>query len=285
MIFKTYYNLTKPGIIYGNLLTATAGFLFASHWHNSYSAFFAMLVGLGLIIGSGCVFNNVLDRKIDAKMERTKKRSTVTGEVGTKPAIIYASILGLVGSIILGLFTNGLTLEVALTGLVLYVVVYGLAKRKTVYSTLIGSLAGAIPPLVGYTAVTGYIDLAGVILVFILICWQLTHFYAISLYRKKDYKNAGLPVWSVVKGEWSTELQAIGFIALFTIAATSLALLGYCGYIYLVAVLGIGIVWLWYSVMGVGKLEPALWGRKVFLSSLIVILLISVALSLGPVLP
>jgi protoheme IX farnesyltransferase len=282
---KSYYNLAKPGIIYGNLITATAGFLFASRWHSPFHLYISMLLGLALIIGSGCVINNVIDKSIDAKMDRTKKRATVTGQISDQSALIYAAALGLIGSIILILFTNSLTFFVALTGFIIYVVVYGVAKRKTVYGTLIGALAGAVPPLVGYTAFTNYIDLAGELIVLILICWQVSHFYGIALYRKKDYKAAGLPVWPVVKGDWSAQLQAIAFIALFSVFSVALFVFGYCGYTYLITVLVLGLGWLWYSVLNAGKLSASIWGRKIFLSSLIVMLVISLALAFGPVLP
>lgn len=282
---KSYYNLTKPGIVYGNLLTAIAGFLFASHWHINLRLFISMNVGLGLIIGSSCVLNNVLDKNIDRKMERTKKRATATGDIPTKSALIYASTLGLIGVVILGTLTNILTLMVALFGIAVYVIFYGLAKRRTVYGTLVGSLAGAVPPLVGYTSYTNYIDLAGILLVFILICWQLTHFYGIALYRKKDYQNAKLPVWPVVKGDWNTQVQAIASIVLFTLFAIGLFLIGACGFTYLAIVLLLGIGWLWYALFTAGKLRAEAWGKKIFISSMTVMLILCVALALGPVLP
>ncbi|MEI9913841.1 MAG: heme o synthase [Candidatus Saccharibacteria bacterium] len=282
---KTYYNLAKPGIIYGNLLTAAAGYLFASHWQNHYINLVAMLIGLGLIIGSSCVLNNVIDKGLDIKMERTKKRATVTGKISDKSALIYATILAVLGIVILGIFTNRLAVFTSLFGMLIYIVFYGYAKRKTVYGTLVGSLAGAVPPLVGYTAYTNFIDLAGIMLLFVLICWQLAHFYGIALYRKKEYKAAGLPVWPIVKGDWSAQVQAIGSIALFSLFAISLFLFGYCGFIYIATVLVLGIGWLWYTVIHAGKLSAAVWGRKVFLSSLVVILVFSLAISFGPILP
>ncbi|HEY1645312.1 MAG TPA: heme o synthase [Candidatus Saccharimonadales bacterium] len=282
---KSYYALAKPGIIYGNLPTAIAGYLFASHWHNNYGVLIAMILGLALIIGCGCVVNNVIDKDIDSKMERTKKRAVVTGEINTKSALKYALVLGVLGVLVLGIFTNALTLGVALFGLIVYVAVYGLAKRKTVYSTLVGALAGAVPPLVGYVAFTDTVDQGGVIIVFILICWQMTHFYGISLYRKKEYMAAKLPLWSIVKGDWSAQLQAMGFIAVFAVLNVSLFVLGYVGFIYLVVMMVVSLGWLWYCVVNVGKLSPSAWGRQVFLKSLMVILIFSVMLALGPVLP
>lgn len=282
---KAYYNLTKPGIIYGNLLTAAAGFLFASHWHNNYLHFVLMLIGLGLIISSACTFNNVIDSGIDAKMERTKKRATVTGHIATKAALIYATTLGVIGCLVLGIFVNVLALGIALFGMAIYVIFYGLAKRRSVYGTLIGSLAGAVPPIVGYTAVTRSLDLASFVLFLTLVCWQLAHFYGIALYRKHEYQAAGLPVWPIVKGDWNAQLQAIGSIAFFGLFAVCLFLFGYAGFTYAGFTLVIGLVWLWYAVFQANRLTAAAWGRKIFLSSLVVILLFSIAIAVGPLLP
>jgi len=155
---KTYYYLTKPGIIRGNAVTAAAGFLLAAGLHPDLGLFLATLVGLSLIVASACVLNNCLDRRIDAAMARTQRRALVRGLVSTRAAIIYATILGLTGAALLAAFTNLLTLGLALFGLFAYVVLYGIAKRRTVHGTVVGSISGAVPPVVGYTAVTGSLD-------------------------------------------------------------------------------------------------------------------------------
>jgi len=281
---KAYYELAKPGIIYGNLLTAAAGFLFASQWKSGWGTLLFMLVGLGLIIGCGCAINNATDKEIDSLMDRTKKRAIVSGQIKSESALIYAGILGALGALILGLLTNYTALLVALFGLFVYVGPYGLSKRKTPYSTIIGSLSGAVPPLVGYTAFSNSVDAPGIIIVCLLICWQMTHFAAISLYRKKEYKAAGLPIWSVVHGDWSTQLQAVGFIGLFTIFGVGLFIFGYVGYLFLLGIMITGLGWLWYSVVQTNKLPPGAWGKKVFLSSLIVIMATSLLLAVGPIL-
>lgn len=280
---RTYYDLAKPGIIYGNLLTGAAGFLFASHWRGDWGTMFFMLVGLGLIVGCGCVINNVIDKDIDSLMERTKKRAIVSGHIKTKMALIYGAVLGLLGALILGLLTNGLTLAVGLFGLFIYLVPYTLSKRKTQYSTLIGAVAGAMPPLAGFVAYSGYIGGAGIVLVGLIASWQLTHFYAIALYRKKEYKAANLPIWSVVNGDWSTQLQSISFIGIFTLFGVCLFILGYTGYLFVLGILALGLGWLWYSVTLASKLTASAWGRKIFLSSLWVILITSLLLAIGPV--
>jgi protoheme IX farnesyltransferase len=150
--FKQYYVLTKPGIIYGNLFAAIAGFFLASRGDVSITLFIATMLGLSCIIASACVCNNIMDRKIDAKMMRTKRRALATGIITPFQAIVYGAVLGLVGSAILIYFVNLLAWGVAILGWIGYVVVYGIAKRITSYATEIGSIPGAMPPVVGYSA-------------------------------------------------------------------------------------------------------------------------------------
>jgi protoheme IX farnesyltransferase len=284
-VFKEYYQLAKPGIIYGNLLTAVAGFLFASHFHNDWTLLIYTCIGLGLIIGSGCVINNVIDKELDISMERTKKRAIVTGKISVRTALVYGILLGLIGALVLLIFTNNLTVLVALFGLLSYLAFYGYAKRKTIYGTLVGSIAGAVPPLVGYCAITGYIDLAGMLIVMMMVCWQLSHFYAISLYRKSDYAAAKLPVWPVVKGDDSTKLQILGFMIIYILFGLSLFIFGYCGFLYLLIILGSGLWWFIAAKKSLRKLPTKTWGKKVFLNSLIIITIMSVALAIGPIAP
>ena len=168
-MIRAYYYLTKPGIIYGNALPAIAGFLLASKGIFDIRLFFSMLIGLSLIIGSSCAFNNIADAEIDAKMERTKKRAMVTGAISKTSAIIFASILGIAGTTVLLLFTNHYALFTALLGMFFYLALYTPLKRKTVYGTIIGAVAGATPPVVGYVAVTNNFDTAALLLFFILI--------------------------------------------------------------------------------------------------------------------
>jgi protoheme IX farnesyltransferase len=282
---KTYYQLTKPGIIYGNLITALAGYLFASHWHININTLLATLVGLGLVIACGCVLNNVIDKEIDSKMKRTKNRSIVVGHVSIQSAIIYGVVLGVIGALLLIKFTNNLTALVAIFGLISYLGFYGYAKRKTVYGTLVGAIAGSIPLVVGYTSVTNYIDLIGLILFMILVCWQLSHFYAISLYRKDEYMAANLPVWSVVKGDQSTSVQILGFIILFSLFEGSLFLLGSTGFLYLILITLTGAYWYIDSFRTISSMTPKAWGRRVFSTSLTVLLITSLGLALGPIAP
>ena len=199
-MIKTYYLLTKPGIIYGNSINTAGGFLLAAKGVIDPLLFLAALIGTAFVIGSACVFNNYIDREIDEKMARTKKRALVTGDIPVKNALIFGTLLGILGFLILFSYTNLLTGVIGVIGVVMYVVVYGYFKRRTVHGTLIGSISGAIPPVAGYTAVTNLIDTGAILLFLILVFWQMPHFYAIAVYRIEDYKKAGIPVLSVVKG-------------------------------------------------------------------------------------
>jgi protoheme IX farnesyltransferase len=279
-LIKRYYYLTKPGIIYGNLLAAIAGFFLASAWQSSVVLFIAMVVGLGLVIASGCVFNNVIDRNIDSKMDRTKKRAIVTGEVSKPVALLYGIFLGLLGVVILFLYTNLLTVMIAAIGWVFYVVVYGIAKRGTVHSTIIGSIAGSVPPVVGYVAVTGKIDIAAILLFLILASWQMPHFYAIGIYRLKDYVSAGIPVLPASYGINRARRDMILFTFLFIIFTSLLYLLGYTGIIYLVAMTTASIIWLSMGMERFKNKNPELWAKQMFRFSLIVLLVFCITISI-----
>ena len=280
-----YYRLTKPGIVYGNAITAAGGFLLASKRHIDIGLLLATLAGLSLIIASACVFNNYIDRDIDKKMVRTKKRALVSGIISGRNALIYASLLGLTGGLILGLFTNLLTLSIALAGLFAYVVLYGVGKRRTVHGTVIGSISGAVPPVVGYTAVTDRLDTGALLLFIILVCWQMPHFYAIAIYRSKDYTAAKIPVLPLKRGLRHTKIQMAGYILAFTAATIALAGFGYAGTAYLVVMVLVSLAWLRLALQGFKTKDDNAWARKLFRFSLIVTLTFSIMISLNAVLP
>ncbi len=276
--------LTKPGIIYGNLLTATGGFLLASRGHISFSLLLATLTGVSLVIASACVFNNYIDRDIDKKMARTKHRALVIGTVSARSAMVYASLLGLTGFFVLGRYTNWLTVGLGLMAMFTYVILYGIAKRSSVHGTVVGSIAGALPPVAGYTAVANRLDAGALLLFVILVCWQMPHFYAIAMYRLKDYKSAGLPVLPVKKGILTTKIQIVLYVVAFIAATLSLSLLGYTGYVYSAVMGVIGLVWLWKGLQGFKATDDKRWARKMFLFSLIAITAFSLMLSINSLL-
>lgn len=284
-IIKTYYQLTKPGIIYGNALAAIAGFFLATKHDFNLTLFLGMLFGTSFIIASACVFNNYIDRNIDAKMARTKKRALVQGVVSGRNALIYATTLGIVGFLLLFIFTNLLTVAVGCIGIFFYVVLYGIWKRRSPLGTLIGSIPGAIPPVAGYLAVTNHLDTGALLLFLVLAFWQMPHFYAIGIYRLKDYAEAGLPILPVKNGIQITKIHILLYMLGFAITAILLSLLHYTGIVYLIGMVVICSMWIFLALQGFRTTDTNRWARKVFFFSLITLLMMCLLLSFNSILP
>ena len=265
---KAYYRLTKPGIVYGNAITATAGFMLASRGHINIMTGIAMVLGLSLVIASACTINNYLDRDIDAEMDRTRRRALVSGVISGKAALVFAIVLAILGLLLLAGFTTWCAATIALFGLITYTAVYTPSKRKTAYSTIIGSIPGAVPPVVGYTAVTGRLDLAAGLLFAFLASWQIPHFYAIGIMRINDYRAAGLPIWPITRGVPSTKRQMLVYIVAFTAAAALLTLLGYTSPLFMVLALILCARWIWLGWQGQSTHEDKIWARAMFKRSL-----------------
>jgi protoheme IX farnesyltransferase len=291
-LMRNYYRLTKPGIIYGNILTAVAAFIFASAQHPNIFLMISMLVGLSTTIAAACVVNNVLDRDIDLRMERTKNRAIPTGLIPVRNALWFAAVLLVVGCGTLFFFTNFLALAVTLFGVVVYVGLYTPLKRRTVHSTLIGALAGAVPPVVGYVAVTNTLDATALSLFLILVCWQMPHFFAIAIYRLKDYSEAGLPVMPVRFGILRTKIQMLIYTILFAYASYLLYVVHHLGALYAVTLSALSLGWIALSASALLPLpgfsakderqeKTNKWARRMFLYSLVVILLFSFVLTLS----
>jgi len=283
-VLNEYYKLTKPGIVYSNVMTAAAGFLLASGRHLKFGLFLALLVGNALIIASACVFNNYIDRRIDSKMVRTKKRATVSGTIGTFGVIFYGTVLGLAGFIMLTK-TNWLTFWIGAAAFFSYVVLYGIAKRKTVHGTLIGTAPGAASLVAGYTAAAGKLDLATLLLFLIMLFWQMAHFYAIAIFRLADYKKAGVPVMPAVKGVRLTQFLIVFYIFAYIVALVDLSFFGYTGITYLVVMSGIGLYWLFKAINGFNVRATVKWAKQMFGFSLIALLAFSILLALNSFLP
>lgn len=282
---RSYYNLTKPGIIMGNSITATAGFALASNGVIDAWLFIATLAGLGGVIASACVLNNYIDRDIDKKMARTKSRGLVTGLVTSRQATTFAAFLGIFGITILLAHTNTLASFIAFTGFFVYVVLYGFWKRRSSLGTIVGSVSGAIPPVVGYTAVTNHVDSGALILFATLVLWQMPHFYAIAIYRLADYKAADIPVLPVVKGMDATRVSMLLYIAVFLLVVPLLSIFGYTGAFYLVVSIMLAASWFTLGLAGFSTENPKQWGRKMFLFSLVVITSLCIIISINSLLP
>jgi heme o synthase len=272
MICKKYLSLTKPGIIVGNLIPAVGGFALASHGFLQMRLLGMTMLGLALVIASACVWNNYFDRRVDKMMARTQSRPLVQGLVSGKEAIFLATFLGLLGFVVLMIWTPLLTVGVALAGVVGYVVFYGISKYRTSYGTLIGSFAGAMPPVVGYTAVSHRLDIGAFILFAMMVLWQMPHFFAIAIRRLDDYKAAAIPVLPAVKGIFATKVQMVIYVVAFVLASILLAVFGFAGGIYLTVVSLIGVVWIGLAFFGFRTAEDQRWAKQMFMFSLVAIL-------------
>lgn len=214
-------------------------------------------------------------------MERTKKRALVQGDVSPQNALIFGAVLGIIGMVLLAFTTNWLTVLIGLIGFVFYVGIYTYSKRHTVHNTLIGSISGAVPPLAGYCAVTGHLDMGGVLLFLIITIWQMPHFYGIAMYRLKEFAAAKVIVLPAVKGMQTTKRTILAYIATFIVATTLLTVFGYTGYVYLVVMLLVGFAWFIQGLRGFKTQSDEVWGKGMFHFSLIVTLVFSVMISIS----
>ena len=278
---KNYLLVVKPGIVFGNLISAAGGFFLASKGQLDGVVLPATLIGISLVVASGCVFNNCVDRKIDRKMIRTRNRALAQGLISLKIAVSYATVLGLAGLALLWAATNLLSVVIVLAGLVIYVGVYSLyLKRHSVYAALIGSLAGATPPLAGYCAVTGRFDLGAVILLSIFSLWQMPHCYAIAVFRFDDYTAAGIPVLPVKQGTAAARKHIVGYILAFMAATLMLTFGGYTGYSTSAVATVLGLSWLYMAWSGYKAADVRLWAKKLFIFSILTIFILSVMMSI-----
>lgn len=280
-VIRRYILVTKPGIIFGNLVSVAGGFFLASRSQIETALLVETLLGVSLVIASACVFNNCFDRNMDRKMVRTRNRVLAQGLMSPKVAVLYASLLGSVGTVLLWATTNMLCVAIVLAGLTLYAGVYSLyLKRKSVYATLIGSLAGAAPPLVGYCAVTNRFDTGALIVLSIFSLWQIPHSYAIAIYRYKDYAAAFIPVLPVAQGIPVTKIHIVGYIMAFMTATLLLTLGGYTGYSYLAVTILMGSFWLRMAWTGFKTSNDQIWARKLFIFSILTIIVLNIMMSI-----
>ncbi len=267
---RAYYRLSKPGIVYGNGIHVAGAALLAWQAGFSLSAFIGVLIGTSLIIASACVVNNYIDRGIDRKMTRTKKRPSVTGLIPLSHGLVYAGITLLAGFILLTWLTNFIVVVLGVIAYIFYVGVYAWAKRTTVHSTLIGSIPGALPAMAGYVAISGVIDTTAWLIFLLITIWQMPHFYAISIFRKTDYAAAGLPVLGVKAPFKQVRNTMLAYIVLYIGVAVAMLLVGSLHLVAGLVLICLGLYWF------ISSLRPATtetaWARKVFGVSLIITL-------------
>lgn len=278
-MIKEYYTLAKPGIIFGNIITATGGFALASQGHVNYLLLLTTVLGLSFVVGCACVFNNYIDREIDQKMARTKNRPLAKGVISVPRALVFGVLLGISGILILLQYANILTAITAATGFCVYVFLYSFLKYRSEYGTLVGSIAGAIPPVVGYVAVTNRLDMGAFILFVIVALWQMPHFFAIAMFRVNDYLAAAIPVLPIKRGMLTTKKHMLFYVIAFTVATLMLTVLGYTGYSCLIIAVLLGATWLFLCFKGFKTKNDMLWARHMFRFSLVVIMLLCIVIS------
>ncbi|MBI5572554.1 MAG: protoheme IX farnesyltransferase, partial [Desulfomonile tiedjei] len=215
------------------------------------------------------------------KMIRTRNRALAKRLISLKNAVSYATILGIAGMALLCAATNLLAVVIVLAGLVIYVGVYSMyMKRNSVYSALIGSLAGATPPLAGYCAVTGSFDMGALILLTIFSLWQMPHCYAIAVLRLDDYTTAAIPVLPVKRGTAAARKHIVGYILAFMVATLMLTFGGYTGYSTSAVAIMLGLSWLYLAWSGYKPSDERLWAKRLFIFSILTVFILSVMMSI-----
>lgn len=274
--------LTKPSVTWLTIVMAAGGMWLAPGRADAALALWT-LVGTALAVGSANALNMVLERDSDKLMHRTRRRPLPDGRMSAGVALAFGLAIGAAAMGILGALVNGVTALLGAFALLSYVLVYTPLKRRTPLALLIGAVPGAMPPLMGWTAVTGTVDVPGLVLFAILLVWQLPHFLAIALYNKPDYARAGIRVVPVVRGDRAAKLQALAYNTLLVPLSLMLVPLGVAGWIYGIAAIALGLWWLAVGIAGLRPEAGVQWARSFFRVSIIYLPALMVALSLDVV--
>ncbi|HEV2127527.1 MAG TPA: heme o synthase [Thermomicrobiales bacterium] len=244
---QDYVMLTKPGIQTLLLVAMLGAMLVASTSVPSFELVLAMLIGGSLSSGGANALNCYIDRDIDAKMSRTRRRATATGRISPAAALAFGVTLSLLGVLVIGLAANWLAAGLALAGNLYYVLVYTLwLKRSTPHNIVVGGAAGAVPPLVGWAAVTGTLSAPAWILFAIIFYWTPPHFWSLALLKQGEYGRVNVPMLPVVAGEETTRRQILLYTILLSAVSMLLVPFG-MGLIYLVGIAALNTVFLWYA--------------------------------------
>lgn len=266
-LWKEFVILTKPRILMSNSITAFGGFWLASRWSIDWFWLVVTLAGTLFVMASGCVLNNYLDREHDARMERTRGRALPEGRLSPDHVFWFGIALGLIGLIILG----NISLLCACLGFIghfVYVVIYtAWLKPTSTLSTAVGGISGAMPPVIGYCAVSGYVNYAALILFAILFLWQPPHFWALGINRLEEYRAADYPLLPVVKGIKRTKIQMIPYVVLIIPVSALLYFYDYAGIFYLIASVLLGAFWLYKCLQGFKTEDDTRWSKSTFMYS------------------
>ncbi len=267
---KDFLALIKIGIVNSNLVTTLTGMWLAfqvtnGHFLQQIDLIICTLLGAGLIIGGSAAMNNYIDQDIDPIMKRTKSRPTVTGRFKQRDVLTISLSFLIVGEILLFTATPSAGMW-GLVGILAYVVLYSLwSKRKFVSNTIVGSISGAIPPIIGWSAIDPSLSLEAFALFLIMFAWQPPHFYSLAMRRNEEYRAANIPMLPVVKGFKRTKISIVLWILLLLPLPLLLAKLG-TGFLILATLLNVG--WLLLAVQGFNTKEDIKWANKMFIYSL-----------------
>ena len=252
--WRDYVELTKPRVVVLMLITALVGMFLATRAGVPWTVLLFGNLGIGLCAGAAAAVNHVVDRRIDGLMARTHKRPLADGRIGPASALAFALLLAVLGMSVLLVFTNALTTWLTLASLLGYAVLYtGFLKRATPQNIVIGGLAGAAPPLLGWVAVTGQITAEPLLLVLIIFAWTPPHFWALAIHRKEEYAKAAIPMLPVTHGEAYTKLHILLYTWMLLAASLLPFAIHMSGLLYLACalLLGLGFVrWAWVLYRG-----------------------------------
>lgn len=264
--WRDWLALTKPGITAMSVLMAAGALGVAPVVPHPLRALGALL-GIAVIVGSANAFNMVIEREADALMERTRKRPLPSGRLAAGPSTFFACALGVLALVLLHVFGNLLTAALGLLALILYVGVYTPLKYRTPAALLVGSVPGAMPVLMGWTAATGRIDPFGFGLFLVLLVWQVPHFLAIALFRKGEYRRAGIRVAPLVHGDEVARRETLAWSAALVPVSLAVIPLG-AGVAYALAAIGAGTWLLWLAWKGMGPQAGDATARRYFFATL-----------------
>jgi len=247
--WKDYLELCKPKVVALMLLTSVVGMLLATYSLPSWEALILGNLGIALMAGSAAAINHVVDQRIDIHMARTKNRPLALGKVDSVSALLFAFVIGAIGMAVLMLWVNSLTAWLTFASLIGYALVYTMyLKRATPQNIVIGGLAGAAPPLLGWTASTGYLDPHALLLVLIIFAWTPPHFWALAIHRKDEYAKVGIPMLPVTHGERFTKLHILLYTVILLLVTVLPYITGMSGEVYLVSALALGARFMQWSI-------------------------------------
>jgi protoheme IX farnesyltransferase len=281
VLVRDLVSLTKPAIMSLLLLTALGGMFLAARGVPPFGILAATLIGGAAASGGASSLNHYFDRDIDERMRRTRHRPLPAHRISTRIAVMWGIALNVIAFVVLAVFANLLAATLALAGTVFYILVYTVwLKRTTAQNIVIGGAAGAIPPLVGWAAITGSLDLAAWLLFAIIFFWTPAHFWALALLIRDDYERAGVPMLPVVSGDEATAWNILAYAASLLPLTLLLFIVGGLGYLYLAAAILLGALFIAYAfrLLRGGALQRRAMARAVYLYSLLYLALLFVAI-------